>query len=189
MPEPDFFRLFISRLNRIGVNYFITGSIASILYGEPRLTHDVDLVISLQQQDIEEFIAAFPEDDYYCPPEDIMRIEMKRTSRGAFNLIHMATGYKADVYLMGENALHHWAMVNKRSFEVEGETLWVAPPEYVILRKLEFYREGGSDKHLRDIAGMLANSSDMIDFSFLSDQIKPLGLEREWEKAKGFSTP
>jgi hypothetical protein len=90
--------------------------------------------------------------------------------------------------LMGENALHRWAMANKRPFDVEGETLWVAPPEYVILRKLEFFREGGSDKHLRDIAGMLANSSEMIDFLFLSDQMKKLGLEREWEKAKGFST-
>ena len=111
-------------------------------------------MISLDRRDIEKFIKAFPEDEYYCPPEDI---------------------------------LHHWAMVHKRSFEVEGETLWVAPPEYVILRKLEFYREGGSDKHLRDIAGMMANSSEVIDFSFLSDQMKLLGLEREWEKAKGFS--
>jgi hypothetical protein len=184
MPEPEFSRLFISKLNRIGVNYFITGSIASTLYGEPRLTHDIDLVISLDHRDIEKIIKAFPEDEYYCPPKDIMHIELNRTSRGAFNLIHRPTGYKADVYLMGENALHHWAMVNKRSFEVERETLWVAPPEYVILRKLEFYREGGSDKHLRDIAGMLANSSDVIDFSFLSVQIKTLGLEREWEKAK-----
>jgi hypothetical protein len=91
--------------------------------------------------------------------------------------------------LMGENPLHHWAMNHKRPFEVEGETLWVAPPEYVILRKLEFYREGGSDKHLRDIFGMLANSSEGIDFSFLSDQMKFLGLEPEWEKAKGFSAP
>jgi hypothetical protein len=47
MPEPDLFRIFVSRLNRLNVRYMITGAVAGIMYGEPRLTHDVDLVIEL----------------------------------------------------------------------------------------------------------------------------------------------
>jgi len=69
---------------------------------------------------------------------------------------------------------------------VEGEPLAVAPPEYVIVRKLEYYREGGSEKHLRDIASMLATSPQLIHQDELKRMIADRGLENPWEKARHF---
>ena len=67
---------------------------------------------------------------------------------------------------------------------MEGEQIWLAPPEYVILRKLEFYREGGSDKHLRDIAGILELSSQDLNLARLHEMVRTHRLLEEWEKVK-----
>jgi len=58
----------------------------------------------------------------------------------------------------------------------------LAPPEYVIVRKLEYFRDGGSDKHLRDIRGMLNISNEQIDRAALDEWIKLQGVEQEWKK-------
>ena len=117
----------------------ITGAVASIIYGEPRLTNDIDLVIRMTPDDLEAFADAFPIEDFYCPLQEVIRLEIARSQRGHFNLIHHATGFKADVYVSGRDELHHWGLANRKSFDVEGEKFWLAPIEYVILRKLEYY--------------------------------------------------
>ena len=61
---------------------------------------------------------------------------------------------------MGEDQLHRWAMSERKRFDMSGDAIWLAPPEYVIVRKLEYYKDGGSDKHLRDINIMMEVSSD-----------------------------
>ena len=66
---------------------------------------------------------------------------------------------------------------------MESEQVWVAPPEYVMIRKLQYYRDGGSEKHLRDIAGMVALSSDQIDYPLLEEWVKRSAIEKEWRKA------
>ena len=75
---------------------------------------------------------------------------------------------------------------NREPVDVDGETFWLAPIEYVILRKLEYYREGESEKHSRDISSILAFSSDEIDFKMLEERIKKRNLEKEWQAAKDF---
>jgi len=186
MPNHNLFHIFISRLNRLGVRYMITGSVASMIYGEPRLTHDIDLVIKLDDDDAERFAEAFPIEDFYCPPPEVIVLEAGRRRRGHFNLIHHETGFKADIYLSGTDQLHHWALNNRKPTDMHGETFWTAPVEYVILRKLEYYREGRSEKHLRDIAGILSVSSDQINFQQLSEKIHEYFLEKEWEEAKRY---
>ena len=188
MPGPSsLVDTFVSRLEKLGIPYVVTGAVASIIYGEPRLTNDVDLVLMMKTGDIERFIQAFPAAEFYCPPAEVLRIEMKRAHRGHFNLIHHGTGTKADIYLAGEDELHQWALAKSRDMLVEGERVRVAPPEYVIVRKLEYYREGGSEKHLRDIAGMVELSSHEIDFKQLEEFVRRYSLEKEWTKAKALA--
>jgi hypothetical protein len=108
-----------------------------------------------------------------------------RDQRGHFNLVHLSTGYRADVYLLSRQPLHQWAFPRRRRIALEpAGQLWLAPPEYVILRKLEFYREGGSDKHLRDIQGMLSVSGDQVNMEDIEHWVTRLGLRAEWEKAR-----
>ena len=182
MREPDMYFVFLERLNDGGVPYMVTGSVASIAYGEPRLTHDVDLVVELDVDCIEDFVALFPADAFYCPPVAVIRVEVARETRGHFNLIHHASGFKADIYPVGQDPLHHWAMGKRRASEIEEHQVWMAPPEYVILRKLQYYQEGGSDKHLRDIRGVLEISGTAIDRAELEAKVSQLGLETTWRK-------
>lgn len=103
-------------------------------------------------------------------------------SRGAFNLIHHASQFKADVYLAARDPLHAWALEHRRRISLESGGAWIAPPEYVIVRKLEYLREGGSDKHLRDIRFMIAATP--IDRAFLESEVARLGLQQQWRQCQ-----
>lgn len=174
--------MFCDPLERAGLQYMVTGSVAGILYGEPRLTHDVDLVLVLP--DVEacrRLLAAFPDDEFYAPPLDVVRTEQSRATRGHFNLIHHATGFKADIYPVSGDPLHAWGLSRRRQLAVGDGNIWVAPPEYVIVRKLEYFREGGSEKHLGDIRAMLRISGDEIANDELDRWVLERGLGRQWE--------
>ncbi|MGB5810413.1 MAG: hypothetical protein WBG86_07785 [Polyangiales bacterium] len=181
MSETDLVLLFTRRLERAGLTYMITGSVAGVFYGEPRVTHDVDLVLALKPDDTARISDSFPLDQFYCPPKEILLREALRAQRGHFNLLHHESGFKADIYLANRDPLHQWALSERRSVEVDGEVLHVAPLEYVIVRKLEFYREGSSEKHVRDIESMCRISGDLIREDILQRWIRNKGLEATWE--------
>jgi hypothetical protein len=180
--EPDLYEVFVHPLHRTGVRYMIVGSVASVHFGEPRLTLDVDLVVQLAESEISQLEAAFPESDYYVPPPEIIAEEMRRSTRGHFNVIHHETGLKADFYPWHRKEEWQWAWERIRCDDVEGQPACFAPPEYVVLSKLEFYREGGSHKHLRDIRGMLAVSGDAIDRTLIENFVAKLGLTEQWRE-------
>ena len=108
MAAPGWIELFTGPLEALGVPYMVTGSVASTLYGEPRLTLDVDLVVEIAPERVAEVLSAFPEGEFYRPPLEVARIECRRESRGHFNLIHHETGMKADVYVAGQDELHRF---------------------------------------------------------------------------------
>ena len=166
----------------------VSGSVAAIVYGEPRLTHDVDVVVFLDRPHIPRLPQLFPPGEFYCPSEEEIAMEAEREQRGHFNIIHLETGFKADMYMAGSDPLHTWGFARARTLDFDGEPIVVAPPEYVIVRKLEFFREGGSEKHLRDIRSILANSPDLIRHDELERQIAALGLHEAWKKAQASPT-
>ncbi|MCI0651701.1 MAG: hypothetical protein L0Z55_07445 [Planctomycetes bacterium] len=99
MHETNLFLLFTTRLNALGAQYMVTGSVAVIIYGEPLLTHDVDLIVVLEREHIARLLDVFPATEFYCPPGEVIAIEAARPQCGHFNIIHHGTGFKADVYL------------------------------------------------------------------------------------------
>ena len=186
MAGPELYQIFIDIFNRLGLRYMVTGAAASIVYGEPRLTNDIDIVLDLTPAEVKPFLDSFPLEQFYCPPSEVILVEIARSQRGHFNLIHHETGFKADIYTLGRDNLNQWGLDNRKLIKIESGELWLAPVEYVILRKLEYYREGQSEKHLRDIAGILSISPDQIDFNELNEKIKQQMLEKEWSAAKLF---
>ena len=184
MPEPDLLALFVARLAGAGVRHLVTGSVAATLYGEPRATHDIDLVVALSTRDRAALVTAFPEAEFDIPPPEVILAETQRESRGHFNIIHHASGLKADIYLVGDDELHAWAFSRALEYQIGDLTVHVAPPEYVIVRKLEFYREGGSPKHLRDIRAMLDVSAELIDVPTIEDWVRRRGLIEAWSEAR-----
>jgi hypothetical protein len=183
MPEPDLIELFVLPLNRLGVRYLVSGSVAAMLYGEPRVTHDVDLVVFLRAGDIPRLADVFSAPEFYLPTADVIVAEMARERRGHFNIIHADSGLKADFYLANRDELHAWAFRNLKQYSIGESTVKLAPPEYVIVRKLEYFREGGSEKHLRDIRAMLAVSGEQINRPALDELIQQRGLQAEWLRA------
>jgi hypothetical protein len=177
---PDLIPLFVAPLNAIGLTYMVTGAVAATIYGEPRLTNDIDLVIALSHEDVMRLAQAFDAAEFYVPPAEVMEIEARRLAHGHFNIIHTATSLKADVYPAGIDPLHRWALAKRRAIQVGAEAVWIAPPEYVIIRKLEYLRDGGSDKHARDIRAMLRELGDRIDRNALMTEVERRSLTALW---------
>jgi hypothetical protein len=184
MQNLNLFTIFTDKLVEGKIEYVVTGSVASIVYGEPRLTHDIDIVILLEAHGANKILNAFPPKEFYCPPLEVIKNEALRSNRGHFNIIHHESGFKADIYLTGSDEFQKWALTNKNEIEFSGKKLFIAPPEYVIIKKLEFYREGQSQKHLTDIKNMLALSGNQINSDLLEKFIKSFGLNNEWEQVR-----
>ncbi len=184
MRDLELFLLFCRKLRQLDINYMVSGSVASILYGEPRLTHDIDIVILLDQFDAIAFSQAFPLKDFYCPPPEILTIESRRRQRGHFNLIHHDTGFKADIYIAPDDAFYYWAFQHTSNIPLGEETIRVAPAEYVIVSKLSYYREGRSEKHLADIRGILEHSEGTLDWKVIEAESANRGLLEELARFK-----
>ena len=184
MDSPEPFLIFTRKLNELGLRYMVSGSVAAIYYGEPRMTNDVDIIVFLRREDARRLIDAFPLESFYCPPLDVIEGERTRDQRGHFNLIHHESGFKADIYLTGRDELHAWGIGRALEVDLEGDRVVFAPPEYVIVRKLQFFREGGSTKHLRDISRMLIGLGEDWDCGPLTDMITVHRLQDEWQRAQ-----
>lgn len=159
----------------------VTGAVAAIIYGEPRLTNDIDIVLALSGREARRLPELFDPAAFYLPPAEAIEAERLRPWHGHFNLIHIDTALKADIYLLGEDPLHHWALARRRKVQVNGEAVYVAPPEYVILRKLEYFRSGRSDKHVRDIVAIMRTFGAELDLQVLRAEVERLALAAEWQ--------
>jgi Nucleotidyl transferase AbiEii toxin, Type IV TA system len=183
---PDLVQLFIEPLETLGLRYFVTGGVATIVYGDPRFTRDIDIVLALDHADIAGLRSSFDPAQFYIPPEETMVEEATRQDGGHFNIIHTGTLLRADVYLTGRDPLHSWAFENRRRLVTDSVDLWVAPVEYVILRKLEYYKMSGSERHLRDVAAILNISANVIDQAMLDSWLNDRNLRTTLNEAEQF---
>ncbi len=184
MPEPELHTVMLAPLQRAGIPHMVTGAVAAIIYGEPRLTNDIDVVLDLRADDAPRLVGAFTAAEYYVPPVEVVREELGRLVDGHFNIIHHESSLRADCYPIGRtDALARWGMERRRTVSVGGEDLTIAPAEYVILNKLKYYAISGSDRHLVDIRAMLRLSGSGLDVAAIEDWVERLGLEEEWRLA------
>jgi hypothetical protein len=150
---------------------------------------DVDLVLLLEQSQLLQLSVAFPEPDFYLPPLDVLIMENVRPTRGRFNIIHIPSGLKADCYTSRNHPGLPWALANRKRREIQGTSAWVCPAAYIITHKLDFLRESGSEKHLRDIRGILQCSPEEIDREWLDPMVAQLGLTDLWERCLASTQP
>ena len=85
MDERNPFLEFTRRFEELGLKYMVTGSVAAAIYSEPRFTNDIDIVALLREGDIARLVEAFPEEEFYVPPPEVIRVELAREQRGHFN--------------------------------------------------------------------------------------------------------
>jgi hypothetical protein len=166
------------RENRI--SYFVTGSVASFIYGEPRLTQDIDIVADIQEKDIPGLLRFFPEGEFYL---DSVSVERAVRERSQFNIIHPSSGLKIDLIIPKKDEFDRLRLERRRDVQTaEGLIVSYSSPEDIIVSKLEFYQQGGSEKHLRDIAGIIKISGDELDFDYLATWMERKGLREKWDE-------
>ena len=166
-------------LERLRIRYFVTGAIASAAYGEPRLTNDIDIVAAMREEHIPGLLEAFPLGDFYVS-EEAMKEAIQH--QGQFNIIHPSSGLKIDVIIRKDSEFDRSRFSRIHRLQpAESYQANFASAEDVIIKKMEFYKEGGSEKHLRDITGILKVSGKEIDHDYIADWAKRLNLTEIWD--------
>lgn len=166
-------------LEQHAIRYRVVGSLASMAYGEPRFTNDIDFLADIGLEHAAALLQAFPPPEHYLS-EAAMRAAIEQ--RGQFNIIHIPSGLKVDMIVLRQDDYSQLEIQRGRRLTSPGEfDVWFAAPEDVLLNKLVYYREGGSEKHLRDIASMLVIQGAAIDRGYIASWSVQLGVVAEWE--------
>jgi len=176
-----FFTYVIEVLERLGIPYMVVGGFAAIFYGEPRLTIDVDIVVEMKPKHVEPFVAAFPVPTYYASEEGI-RDSLQQ--RYPFNVIQPATGAKIDLVPLPRDPFTRAAFQRRQRLEYDevGHSAFFITPEDLIVAKLIAFRETGSDKHLRDVRGILVTQGEQLDLDAIRRSTQAAGVLDPFEE-------
>jgi hypothetical protein len=146
----------IARLEGAGIGYMLTGSVALSYYAEPRMTRDVDLVVELAGTAPASIVALFTP-DYYVSEDDVARAI---AARGMFNLLHLAKVVKLDFIVRKDTPYRRREFERRRRVQMPGFDAWIVSLEDLILSKLAWAKESGSELQLRDVDALLATGAD-----------------------------
>lgn len=166
MEQSDLLRLAVQTLEQLQIPYALVGSYATSIWGEARFTADIDIVLDLRLGKISELCDQVPEPEFYVSKESAREAVRFGTQ---FNVLHPVSGNKI-VFMISKD--DSWSKLQfSRRLRVElqnGRAGFAASPEDVIISKMRYYQEGGSEKHLRDIAGVLRIQGDRIDHDYVA---------------------
>jgi len=181
----------VEALRRLGVAHYLGGSLASSLYGVARTTLDADLVADLRLAHVPPLVSAL-QGAYYV---DAGMISEAITRKSCFNVIHLATMFKVDVFVLKDRPYDRTALGRIRQDsltpEEPGTKVLLAAPEDIVLNKLEWFRSGDevSERQWRDAVGVLKVQKDRLDRGYLAHWATELGLsdllQRAWREAEG----
>jgi len=178
-------------LERLGVRHYLGGSLASSAFGVARASLDADLVADLREEHVAPLAAALKA-DYYVRAATIAEA-VARSS--CFNVIHLATSFKVDVFVPKNRRYDRVALERIRKDVLDladpSAEFFLASPEDTVLSKLEWFRlgEGGCERQWRDVIGVLKVQGDLLDRAYLAHWAADLGiadlLEQAWREARG----
>lgn len=170
--------------DELGIEYAVSGAVAASFHGEPRATNDIDVVAAVPEAAIPGFVGRLEREFFVQSEENVKAVR----SRGSFNLIHLATNSKVDVFIKGAHSLDDpgfarrvevpLSRTNPRRFQLFSA-------EDIILRKLDWHRRGGgvSDRQWRDVVGILKTGNRALDRDYLQTQAERLGLQNALARA------
>jgi hypothetical protein len=174
----DVIRHVVESFEQEGIAYAVGGSLASSLHGYPRYTQDADLTAEPFAGKENAFVAHFDPSEYYA---DLAMIQDAIRRRASFNLIHLCTSFKVDIFIRKDRPFEQSLWLRRQTstnFDPSGKAVEVISPEDVILLKLEWYRLGGeqSDRQWNDILGVMRTQADNLNKEYLKTWAVELGV-------------
>lgn len=162
----------------------LAGSFASSFHGDPRTTHDIDLVIAPTRESLVALVRSLDPDRYYVSEPAALDAFDRR---GQFNVVLLDSGWKADLILRKERPFSRSEFERRQSASIGGVEVFIATAEDTIVAKLEWAKQGESERQLRDVAGILDVSGSNLDRPYIDRWVAELGLLVEWDRAKALA--
>jgi hypothetical protein len=180
MSQQELLKKVALTLERLEIDYMVTGSITSSLQGEPRSTHDIDIVVNLPRSKAHDLAGAFPAPGYYLDEEALAEAI---SGRGMANLIDTESGDKVDFWLLTDEPFDRSRFARRYLEELFAMRIAVSAPEDTILMKLRWARlSGGSEKQFNDAVRVYEVQYGKLDMDYLREWAGKLGLEGELER-------
>lgn len=182
MSQQELLKLVLKVLDDARISYMLTGSIVSSLQGEPRSTHDIDIVVAIEQISAEILVKSFRQPDYYI---DQNAINDAITHSGMFNLINTTTGDKIDFWMLTDQPFDRSRFGRRYGEEIMGMKVMVTSPEDTILAKLNWAKlSGGSEKQFTDALRVFEVQFEKLDMQYLDHWAHELGIEELLNKLR-----
>ncbi len=180
MAKPELLKMIVVNLQRLEIEYMLTGSLASSLQGEPRSTFDMDFLLSIEEEDISSFIKAFPNDSFFLDREG-MKEAIEEEER--FMLLDLLEGERVDFWILTDSPFDLSRLSRSYKEEIMGMEIIVTSPEDTILGKLRWtLRLGGSEKHFLDALRVYEVQKPLLDKEYLEEWAQRLGVEEYFQR-------
>ena len=164
-----------------GIPYMLTGSLASSMYGIPRATNDIDIVIAPNRAQLLSFIQLFQRVGLTVHTETAMTALRTRTQ---FNVVDLRHGWKVDLIIRKDREFSTTEFERKETHDVEGMRLTIATPEDVLVAKLEWAKMGDSERQIEDAAGILKMQRETLDLNYIERWVEVLDVRQQWRAAR-----
>lgn len=180
MSQQELLKKTVEALNNAQIDYFITGSIVSSIQGEPRLTHDIDIVADINFSNFNKFITYFNIEDYYYSFESIISSIETKTM---FNIIDSSEGDKVDLWILKNEEFDHARNSRKYKINFGNIEIYVTSAEDTIISKLLWSKKcGGSIKHYTDALKVFEIMKEKIDMNYIKIWVEKLNIQELWKK-------
>lgn len=188
MSQPELLKRVVDALEDVGIDYMVTGSVVSSLQGEPRATHDIDIVIALEKSSVPKLLSCFQPPAYHLDEEDIH--DALKSSQPMFNLLDVAEGDKVDFWLLTGDPFDRSRFSRKYAEELFGMKVKVSRPEDSILMKLRWARlSGGSEKQFTDALRIYEVQFKNLDLGYLHTWAEKLEVTDLWKRLQKEAQP
>jgi hypothetical protein len=176
----EFLRQIATALEANGIPYMLTGSLASSMYGVPRATNDIDIVIAPTRAQLITLVDMFRRVGFTVEREHAVA---QLNKHGMFNVIDFKRGMKVDLIIRKEREFNVREFSRRKTHEIEDMRLTIATPEDVIVAKLEWAKASGSERQLRDAAGILQVQGERLDIEYIQECVGEFDLLEQWHAA------
>ena len=171
LEELEVLKVVSERLEAAQLPFMLTGSFAMAYYGRPRMTRDLDIVVSLGEDDVTPLVAALSPDFYI----DADSVRSAVVSERQFNLMHLATSIKVDLIVRKGSEYRQVEFARRQPIELAGVKTWIVSREDLILSKLVWAKDSGSELQRRDVRTLL---DDSMDRAYVEHWAARLGVAR-----------